>query len=116
MSRRYAPLMAADDYPMMPEAWPEQSNSGASASTIHGGSAGVVWTLTEHALGIRAAEPGYRSVLFDPRPGNLTWAKGVVPTPLGDIHAEWRREPDGRIVGKASCPAGVTLLCRVPDA
>jgi hypothetical protein len=109
MSRRYAPLMAGDDCPMMPEAWPEQTCSGASASTIHGGSAGVVWTLTEHVLGIRPVAPGYTSVVFDPRPGNLDWAKGVVPTPQGDIHVEWRRGADGRITGTAKGPAGVTI-------
>lgn len=110
MSRRYAPLMAADEYPMMPEAWADQSYSGASASTIHGGSAGVVWTLSEHVLGIRPTEPGYTSVVFDPRPGNLTWAKGVVPTPHGDIHVEWRRDAQGQIQGKVTPPDGVRVV------
>jgi hypothetical protein len=109
LSRRYAPLMADDEYPMMPEAWPEQAFSGASASTIHGGSAGVVWTLTQHVLGIRPVAPGYTSVVFDPRPGNLDWAKGVVPTPQGDIHVEWRRGADGRIQSEVKLPAGVRL-------
>jgi alpha-L-rhamnosidase len=114
LSRRYAPLMAGDDYPMMPEAWPEQAYSGASASGIHGGSAGVVWTLTEHVLGIRSTAPGFASAVFDPRPGNLTWAKGVVPTPHGNIQVEWRRDSDGRITGSVSGPPGVRIVAARP--
>lgn len=115
MARRYAPVLAGDDFPMMPEAWPEQAYSGASASTIHGGSAGVVWTLTQHVLGIRPTEPGYATVVFDPRPGDLMWARGVVPTPRGDIRVEWRRGADGRMDAKVHAPAGVQVVSQ-PEA
>ncbi|MHC4713335.1 MAG: alpha-L-rhamnosidase-related protein [Planctomycetota bacterium] len=113
MSRRYAPLFEGADFPTLREAWPEQTFSGASASGIHGGGAGVVWTLTQHALGIQPTAPGYTSVLFDPRPGNLSWAKGVVPTPQGDIHVEWRREANGRINGTVKAPDGVCVASQV---
>jgi hypothetical protein len=110
LSRRYAPLFKDNDHPMLCETWPEQTFSGASASSIHGGGAGVVWTLTQHVLGIRPVAPGYTSVVFDPRPGNLDWAKGIVPSPQGDIHIEWRRGADGRIQSEVKLPAGVRLV------
>lgn len=113
MARRYAPLFVDNDFPTLFEAWPEQGFSGASASGIHGGGAGVVWTLTQHVLGIRPLAPGFAAVEFDPQPGGLDWAKGVVPTPRGDIRVAWRRGADGRVTGKAVGPAGVRIETRV---
>ncbi|MCE9616049.1 MAG: glycoside hydrolase family 78 protein [Lentisphaerae bacterium] len=115
LSRRYAALCESREYPMLCEAWPEQTFSGASASSIHGGGAGVVWTLTQHVLGIRPAEPGYAAVVFDPRPGNLTWAKGVVPTPRGDIQVAWRRGENGRLQHTVKVPDGVRLVERTEE-
>ena len=112
LSRRYAPLFRDNDHPVLCETWPDQTFCGAIASSIHGGGSGVVWTLTQHVLGIRPVAPGYASVVFDPRPGNLDWAKGIVPTPQGDIHVEWRRGADGRITGTAKGPAGVAIDMR----
>ncbi len=110
LSRRYAPRITGVEHPMLCEAWPEQTFSGASASSIHGGGAGVVWTLSQHVLGVRPTEPGYAAVVFDPRPGNLTWAKGVVPTPRGDIQVEWQCGADGRFQSTVKVPDGVRLV------
>ncbi|OHB58782.1 MAG: hypothetical protein A2Y12_00065 [Planctomycetes bacterium GWF2_42_9] len=72
--------------------------------------ASVNWLLTSYILGIRPTKPGFSEVVFDPRPGKLTWAKGIVPTPYGDIHIEWKRDKHGRIKEHIDTPRGVKLI------
>jgi hypothetical protein len=43
-------------------------------------------------LGIQPLAPGYRQVLFVPKPGDLRWAKGTVSTPQGLICVKWEQE------------------------
>jgi len=101
-------VLADSDFPTLPEKWPDQGDS-APGSMIHGGGAGVAWSLTSHVLGIKPAAPGFAEAVFDPQPGNLTWAKGIVPTPHGDIKVEWHRDAAGRIVPGIETPKGVTM-------
>ena len=73
----------------------------------------VNWLLTSYVLGIRPTKPGFTEAVFDPHPGDLQWAKGEVPTPHGVIKVEWRRGSDGRLVGQAIPPGGVTIISKV---
>jgi len=41
-------------------------------------------------LGIRPLEPGFRRALIAPHPGDLEWAEGQIPTPLGTIQVSWK--------------------------
>lgn len=43
-----------------------------------------------YVLGVRPAEPGWKSVLIRPNPGSLTECSGKVPTPRGPITSEWK--------------------------
>jgi hypothetical protein len=72
---------------MLPDGNPENG----FASLAHAWSAGVTASLTEHTLGVRRTGPSY--VTFDavPSTGDLSWARGVVPTPLGEIVVAWQR-------------------------
>ena len=70
----------------------------------------VNWLLTSYVLGIRPIKPGFTEAVFDPHPGKLTWAKGVVPTPHGPIHVEWRRDGTGHFVGTVEPPEGVKVI------
>lgn len=49
------------------------------------------YVLTTRILGVMPIEPGLRKCRIQPRLGDLRWAKGVVPTPQGDIAMEWER-------------------------
>ncbi len=51
--------------------------------------------LISELVGIRPAEPGMKMVYFNPIPGDVTWARGVVPTPNGSITVHWKLEDDG---------------------
>ncbi len=46
--------------------------------------------FSSYILGVRPVEPGYRRFIMQPQPvQEVTWAKGLVPTPRGMISAEW---------------------------
>lgn len=60
----------------------------------------VVW-IARYVLGIRALEPGYARIAFEPHAiGGLTAARGVIPSPRGLIQVEWKLE-HGRMIKSA---------------
>jgi hypothetical protein len=62
-----------------------------TASTCHAFSAGPVYHLSCHALGVRPLTPGFRRFQIAPQTADLQFAKGIYPTVRGDIHVEWAR-------------------------
>ncbi len=68
--------------------WPRTHSPG---SYCHGWSAGPVYSLGAHVLGVQPAEPGFARVLIEPRPCDLSWAAGQVPTPQGPVAVRWNR-------------------------
>ncbi len=52
---------------------------------VHGWSCTPTRDLVFYTLGVMPGEPGYTTAHIAPRLGNLTWAKGSVPTPHGII-------------------------------
>ena len=65
-------------------------------------------------LGVTPAEPGFKAVTIEPRPGNLKWAKGSVPTAQGTVEVEWELEgKDFKL--RAKVPDGLTARVRLPD-
>ena len=46
-------------------------------------------------LGVRQVSPGFKTWLIEPQPGDLTWARGCVPTPYGPIKVKWEKTPRG---------------------
>lgn len=59
-------------------------------SYCHGWSATPSRDLLVHTLGITPAEPGYSVVRIAPRLGDLSWARGAVPSPHGLISVDVR--------------------------
>lgn len=83
----------------------------------HAWSAGCTWLLSAYILGIRAADVDYRSILFAPRPCDLTELSGVVPTPAGYIAAACRSTTvDGRVVREfvLAVPESVEVKADLP--
>jgi len=56
----------------------------------HAWSGGCTWLLSAYILGIRSAAPNYAAVTFAPRPCDLDFFRGVVPTERGFIAASCR--------------------------
>ncbi|HYE48719.1 MAG TPA: alpha-L-rhamnosidase C-terminal domain-containing protein [Azospirillaceae bacterium] len=85
-----------------------------TASLCHVFSATPVYQLSRQVLGVAPLDPAFRRFGVTPRPGDLDWASGRVPTPAGPIRVDWRREgdtvhlsvehPDGTVLDDAAVP------------
>jgi hypothetical protein len=74
----------------------EHCYAGLRHSLCHGWSAGPTAWLSRVVLGLSPAEPGYRRLRLDPRPGSLQWVRGTMPTPHGPVTAEHERDTSGK--------------------
>jgi NPCBM/NEW2 domain/NPCBM-associated, NEW3 domain of alpha-galactosidase/F5/8 type C domain/Bacterial alpha-L-rhamnosidase C-terminal domain len=87
----------------------------AFTSMAHGHMAGGAPVLTAELLGVRPAGFGYRTYDVAPRPGDVGWARGRVPTPAGPIVVDWRRSDGGRRFElELTAPDGLTGRAGVP--
>jgi hypothetical protein len=76
-----------------------------SRSDSHAWSAHPNYHLLATLLGIRPAEPGFRSVTIAPALGTLKSASGRMPTPEGDIVVSFRRRGAAGLEGRITLPA-----------
>jgi alpha-L-rhamnosidase len=89
------------------EAWdPEEK---PNMSWAHPWAASPVEIVQRRLFGIRPIEPGWRKFSVDPKPGDLEWARIVVPTPRGRITSSFERRDDGLSL-KFTVPDGLTAL------
>jgi hypothetical protein len=58
-------------------------------------------------LGIEPDSRGFKSIKIEPHLGNLKYASGVFPHPLGRVKAEFKKE-DGKIKGVIFLPKGLS--------
>jgi hypothetical protein len=94
--------------------WETIGPYGGPPTDIHpsldsGWSSGGAPALTQYALGVAPASPGFATFTVHPHANNLRWAKGDVPTPHGLIHVSWRRY-HGQVVVHVVAPAGTKLV------
>lgn len=83
---------------------------GFRHSFCHGWASGPTAFLSQTVLGVKPAEPGFKRVLIAPHLGNLKWAEGTYPTPLGPIKVRHERRRDGTIASKIDAPRGVRVV------
>jgi alpha-L-rhamnosidase len=72
------------------------------------------YQLSARVLGISPLSPGYKHIQIKPLTCDLTWAKGSVPTPLGDVKVRWERS-GGKFVLEATVPRGAIATINLPD-
>ncbi|MDD5707806.1 MAG: alpha-L-rhamnosidase C-terminal domain-containing protein [Kiritimatiellae bacterium] len=77
-----------------------------SRSDCHAWGAHPLYHFYASVLGIRPACPGFRRVRIAPALGPLTWARGAMPHPSGEIRVALR-ETDGRMFADLALPAGI---------
>ncbi len=82
---------------------------GLRHSLCHGWSGGPAAWLSREVLGIRLIEPGFKRIKIEPHLGDLAFARGTFPTPLGLIHVDHTRKPDGSIIVQYEVPAGIIV-------
>lgn len=73
-------------------------------SHCHAWSAAPGYFLSAYILGIRPGAPGFKKMIVDPKPCDLKWVRGCVPTPKGDIYIEWKKNEDGTLSIKTTPP------------
>ena len=83
---------------------------GFRHSFCHGWASGPTTWMSEHVLGIRVIEPGCSIIAIEPNLGDLEWAEGTYPTPLGIIHVRHERLASGEIKTEYTAPEGVTVV------
>ena len=82
---------------------------GFRHSLCHGWASGPTAWLSQVVLGVKPLEPGCKRVSVAPQLGNLKWAEGKYPTPLGPIHVRHERQPDGTISSQIDAPRGIIV-------
>ena len=75
----------------------------------HGWSSGAAPALTNYALGLQPASPGFASYVAEPHPADLHWAAGTVPTPHGPIAFRWAYGR-GTLTATVAAPVPGTII------
>lgn len=83
---------------------------GFRHSLCHGWSSGPAAWLIAHVLGIQPVEVGCKTVRIKPFLGDLQWAEGSFPTPLGVIRVRHERQADGSVKSAIQAPANVHIV------
>jgi hypothetical protein len=99
MRERYGPMLARGATTLWESFEP-------TASLCHGFSATPTYQLSRRVLGVAPAAPGFAEIELAPDLADLDHAKGVVPTPRGDVEASLERTKDG-FVARYRTPTGV---------
>jgi alpha-L-rhamnosidase len=82
---------------------------GLRHSLCHGWASGPTAWLSQHVLGVTPLEPGCKRVRVLPHLGDLQWAEGSYPTPLGPIRVRHERGADGKVKSQVQAPAGIKI-------
>ena len=75
-------------------------------SDCHAWSASPLYEFLATVCGVEPASPGFRTVRIEPRLGALTWVRGTVPHPAGDIQVSLQRTAAG-LAGEVTLPAAL---------
>lgn len=83
-------------------------------SHCHGWSAAPTFFLSSYVLGVMPVTPGFAEVVVEPHPGDLTWCRGTMPTPAGDIEVQWENEPDKPFALRIKAPESLKVDIKLP--
>ena len=102
--------------------WPIRPESrtvpehGLGGTLSHGWISPPLINLSQRVLGITPAEPGYVKADIRPQLCGLSWAKGAVPLPKGEvIKVEWK-QLDNRFELQVDSPVPATITLPFPVA
>jgi alpha-L-rhamnosidase len=81
----------------------------------HGWGGTPLIQMSSRILGVTPATPGFAKIAIRPQPCGLKFARGVVPTPHGNVDVDWRRE-GAQFTLKVTVPSGTTAHIVLPVA
>ncbi len=73
-------------------------------SVAHAWSSSPALYAIREVLGVKPAKPGFAEFTVEPCANVLSFAKGSVPTPYGDIYVEWHRNERGEMEISVEAP------------
>ena len=113
--RRWGPIVRHfQDAGTLPESFVDDAGNGASES-CHNYGAVPAYFLGAYVLGVRRVDPVWeRSLVIEPRLGDLQRVQGVVATEFGPVPVAWQRMPD-RLTFDVVIPEGITAVMRIAD-
>ncbi|WP_206197695.1 alpha-L-rhamnosidase-related protein [Terrimonas sp.] len=83
---------------------------GFRHSLSHGWASGPTPWLTEHVLGIKVMAPGCKVIKVQPHLGDLQFAEGTFPTPLGIVKVKHTKLADGKVNTVINAPKGIKVI------
>ncbi|KAK8101343.1 hypothetical protein PG999_011717 [Apiospora kogelbergensis] len=87
----------------------------AFTSMAHGWSTGIVPLCMNYVLGVTPVSPGFLTWNVQPVVGDLTWAKGQVPTAQGAMSVSWSFDAgEDSVHVVVDAPAGTTGTVTMP--
>ncbi|RYC59176.1 glycoside hydrolase family 78 [Xylaria longipes] len=80
---------------------------GGTTSLSHGWSTGVTPLLSTYVLGVKPTQPGFSEWTINPVvTEDISWAKGVIPTPHGPLEVSWTQNNGSGFVVTVTAPNG----------
>ena len=79
-------------------------------SFCHGWASGPTAWLSRHVLGVEVLDAGCRKLRVTPHLGDLQWAEGIFPTPLGPVSIRHERDASGKVSSRIDAPDGITVI------
>ncbi|WP_158799191.1 alpha-L-rhamnosidase [Pedobacter sp. L105] len=83
---------------------------GFRHSLCHGWSSGPTPWLTEYVLGVKVMAPGCTVIKIEPHLGDLNYAEGTFPTPLGIVKIKDTKLANGKINIDVTAPKGIQII------
>lgn len=83
---------------------------GLRHSLCHGWAGGPTAWLSEHILGVRPLEPGFRKARVRPNLCGLEYVHGVFPTPHGLIEVHCCTDKNGRLQADINAPKAIEII------
>ncbi len=65
--------------------------------------------MTQHILGVEILDAGCKTLRITPHLGDLEWAEGTFPTPLGVVYIKHIKGLNGKITSTINAPDGITI-------
>jgi hypothetical protein len=84
-------------------------------SRCHAWSSSPLYHLMQIVLGVRPLTPGWTRLRIAPFPGELEFARGVVPTPRGPLRIEWEKAGEDQLAVRLDIPEGLEVEFVAPD-
>lgn len=94
---------------------PEVTDDNNPRSDCHAWSALPLSEFTGEILGVRPGAPGYEMIIVEPKPLQLSWARGSVATRHGVVKVEWMMNEDGLFRLTGNGPDGIPLTVVLPN-